>query len=58
MATNAERKRPAETYIGVLGSTPRVLEAMIGAQIPAILLRKEAMPVPVPLFGAGSTSGV
>ena len=34
------------------------LAATIGAQRPAIRLKNEAMPVPVPRFGAGKTSGV
>ena len=32
--------------------------AMMGAERPATRLRNDAIPVPVPRFGAGNTSGV
>lgn len=44
--------------MGALGLASPALTAMIGAQRPAMRLRQEAMPVPVPLLGAGKTSGV
>lgn len=34
------------------------IEDLLGAQSPEILLKNEAIPTPVPRFGAGKTSGV
>ena len=40
------------------GLTPPAWTATIGAHNPAIRLKNEAIPVPVPRFGAGKISGV
>ncbi|KAL9044478.1 MAG: hypothetical protein Q9214_002385 [Letrouitia sp. 1 TL-2023] len=58
MATKAARNKPPEAYIGAFGLASPALTATIGAQRPAMRFRHEAMPVPVPRFGAGNTSGV
>lgn len=58
IATNAARIKPPETNTGALGLAFGMLAAMIGAHSPAILFKKLEMPVPVPRFGAGNTSGV
>ena len=43
--------------MGTLGFAPDPLMATMGAQRPATRLKKDATPVPVPLFGAGKVSG-
>jgi len=44
--------------MGADGEALAALMATIGAQRPAMRFKKDAMPVPVPRFGAGNTSGV
>ena len=73
MAKKAAKMRLPEAYTGALcqglastsnvnllhtGLMPAELTATIGAQRPATRLKNEAIPVPVPRFGAGKTSGV
>lgn len=58
IATKAARMRAPAAYTGAFGLTDPALTATIGAQRPAILLRQDAIPVPVPRLGAGKTSGV
>ena len=58
IATKAAKSSPPDAYMGALGFACPALTATIGAQRPAMRLRQEAMPVAVPLFGAGKTSGV
>ena len=58
MAINAARIRPPDAKTGALGLTLPAWTATIGAHRPAILLKHEAIPVPVPRLGAGKTSGV
>lgn len=47
-----------EAYTGAFGLTLPAWTATIGAQRPAIRLKQDAIPVPVPRLGAGKTSGV
>jgi len=58
MATNAARISAPDTKTGAFGLVPGIFAAIIGAVNPPTLFKKLAMPVPVPLFGAGKTSGV
>lgn len=58
MARKATMIRDPDAKTGAFGLAPPALTATIGAQSPAILFKHEAIPVPVPLFGAGNTSGV
>ena len=44
--------------MGAFGFTPPACTATMGAHRPATRLKKDAIPVPVPLLGAGKTSGV
>ena len=44
--------------MGMMGWDVLMFAAMMGAERPAARLRNDAMPVPVPRFGAGNTSGV
>lgn len=58
MARKAAMMSAPEAYTGALGLTLPACTATIGAQRPVILFKQEAIPVPVPRFGAGKTSGV
>lgn len=58
MATNADKMSAPDTKTGALGFALGMFAAMMGAQRPAMRLRKEQIPVPVPRTGAGKTSGV
>lgn len=58
MARKAARMRAPEAYTGALGSKPPACAATMGAQRPVMRFRQDAIPVPVPLFGAGKISGV
>ena len=58
IARKAASINPPEAKTGALGLAPPAWIATIGAHRPAILFRHDAMPVPVPRFGAGKTSGV
>ncbi len=57
IATKAARMRAPAAYTGAFGLTDPAWTATIGAQRPEILLRQDAIPVPVPRLGAGKTSG-
>ena len=58
IATNAASIKAPDAKTGALGSTLPAWTATIGAHSPQIRFKHEAIPVPVPLFGAGKTSGV
>ena len=58
IAKNAAMISAPDAYTGALGLSFPALTATMGAQRPVILLRHDAMPVPVPRLGAGKTSGV
>jgi len=58
IATKAAKIKPPLTNMGALKLATGMLAAMMGAHKPPILFKKLEMPVPVPLFGAGNTSGV
>ena len=58
IARKAARINPPDAKTGALGLASPAWIATIGAHRPAILFRHDAMPVPVPRFGAGKTSGV
>jgi hypothetical protein len=58
IATNAAKRRAPLTKIGASGLVSGIFAAIMGAQSPPIRFRKLEIPVPVPLFGAGNTSGV
>lgn len=58
MATKADRINDAAAYTGAFGLEAPACTATMGARRPQIRFKQEAIPVPVPRFGAGKTSGV
>ncbi len=56
MATNAAKIRAPLTKRGAFGLAPGILAAIMGAQRPPIRFKRLAIPVPVPLLGAGKLS--
>jgi hypothetical protein len=58
MATKAAKIRAPLTKTGAFGFAPGILAAITGARRPKIRFRQDAIPVPVPRFGAGKISGV
>jgi hypothetical protein len=58
IATKAAKMSAPETKIGAFGLASGMFAAIMGAQRPPIRFKKLEIPVPVPLLGAGNTSGV
>lgn len=58
IATKAAKMSAPETKIGAFGLASGMFAAIMGAQRPPIRFKKLHIPVPVPLLGAGNTSGV
>jgi len=58
IATNAIKYITPAAMIGPVGCFDPIVAATTGAASPAILFRRDAIPVPVPRTGAGNTSGV
>jgi hypothetical protein len=58
IATKAASIKAPLTKMGALGLAPGIFAAMMGAHKPPIRFKKLEIPVPVPLLGAGNTSGV
>ena len=58
IATNATIYKAPAAKMGAMGSSTPSFAATSGAQIPAILFKRLAIPDPVPRTGAGNTSAV
>lgn len=58
IAIKANKIKTPDAYIGASGCRSPVCAATIGANRPDRRLNREAIPLPVPRFGAGKISGV